>query len=293
MDSSGSSTSVVSRRFNGSVSRQLTPMAILGGTTTILAGLYAGGSPLFTVRVLPIWLVFSGSLAWVYASHRLTDVLRTNWRAYRRDRSRPAPGGWDELTQRRNRLLPNLLTATRPSLGLAAAVLLSQGDIVSAFWVFFVGQVSDLLDGMLARELTTERSDYGERFDAIADLIFHFFTTVGLVIYAVQFDHAWILIIVGIGFATWILPRLGLFEPGSVYAKGLSGLIRGVLIAVMLLLLPPESRTPALFATGYFVTIGLWYQFHITGRELRDGQRPMRRWDELSRSSPPPPGHDA
>lgn len=271
----------LAERLRKLADQQVTPMAVLGGMFTVLAGVYASGNSLFTARVLPIWIIFVASVAWVLASHRLTIRLFVLWRARRRDRDRPAPRDWDARAERRNRLLPDVLTLTRPGLGVAVAVLLIQGDVVIAFWVFFVGQVNDLLDGLLARDLTTNRSDYGERFDAVSDLLFHLACSVGLVAYSLRYDQLWVTVVIAGGIVVWVVPRLGMFEPGSVLAKLLSGIIRGVLLGILLLLLPAESRVPALVASGYFAAVGLWYQALVTGRELRQAQRPRQRWAEL------------
>jgi len=64
--------------------------------------------------------------------------------------------------------IPNLLTASRIVLTPFVAWYLWQGDVETAFWLFFAAAITDLLDGNLAR-LLNQRSVLGAWLDPIAD----------------------------------------------------------------------------------------------------------------------------
>ena len=72
--------------------------------------------------------------------------------------------------------IPNLLTALRIVLTPFVAWYLWQGDVETAFWVFFAGALTDLLDGNLAR-LLNQRSVLGAWLDPIADKLMLLTTT--------------------------------------------------------------------------------------------------------------------
>ncbi len=66
--------------------------------------------------------------------------------------------------------LPNLLTASRLILAPFVAWRLVLHDVESAFWLFVVAAITDLLDGWLAR-LLNQKSEFGAWLDPIADKV--------------------------------------------------------------------------------------------------------------------------
>lgn len=66
--------------------------------------------------------------------------------------------------------LPNLLTASRLILAPFVAWHLWVHDVETAFWIFVVAAITDLLDGFLAR-LLHQQSEFGALLDPIADKV--------------------------------------------------------------------------------------------------------------------------
>ena len=67
--------------------------------------------------------------------------------------------------------IPNILSVLRILLAPVFFGLVAYKNMTWAFWVFFVGGLTDSLDGLLAR-LLNQRSTLGKTLDPVADKIF-------------------------------------------------------------------------------------------------------------------------
>ena len=67
--------------------------------------------------------------------------------------------------------IPNILSVLRILLAPVFFGLIAYKKMTWAFWVFFVGGLTDSLDGLLAR-LLNQRTDLGKTLDPVADKIF-------------------------------------------------------------------------------------------------------------------------
>ncbi len=80
--------------------------------------------------------------------------------------------------------IPNVLSVLRILLAPVFFGLVAYGNMVWAFWVFFVGGLTDGLDGFFARILN-QRSDLGIILDPVADKVFLSSSALALGIYGI------------------------------------------------------------------------------------------------------------
>lgn len=102
--------------------------------------------------------------------------------------------------------IPNLFTLSNLACGLAAGIVLFNGDIILAAWLVGLSLVFDFLDGMAAR-LLEATSELGKQLDSLADMV-SFGVVPGLLMFK--------LFEVGNsegGFASSALPYFGLLIP--------------------------------------------------------------------------------
>ncbi len=66
--------------------------------------------------------------------------------------------------------LPDLLTTTNLSCGVASILLASQGQLTAACGLVFIGALFDVLDGLAARALGGG-SELGKQLDSLADMV--------------------------------------------------------------------------------------------------------------------------
>lgn len=66
--------------------------------------------------------------------------------------------------------IPNLFTLSNLTCGLAAGIVLFNGDIILAAWLVGLALVFDFLDGMAARLLEVT-SELGKQLDSLADMV--------------------------------------------------------------------------------------------------------------------------
>jgi CDP-diacylglycerol--glycerol-3-phosphate 3-phosphatidyltransferase len=72
--------------------------------------------------------------------------------------------------------IPNILSFSRPVLGLIAALFLSANTEISLWWAFsimLVAEATDLADGIIARRFESQRSRLGPTIDPVCDSIYH------------------------------------------------------------------------------------------------------------------------
>ncbi len=172
--------------------------------------------------------------------------------------------------------LPNLLTASRPGLGLLGALALSSEDPELALWLYYAGLITDVADGMLARA-SNSSSDFGREFDRWADVAFNVTTGTALGIYAAAHRSLARLGALAAMVAVTTLSRSGKrrvrVTPHSAIAKYLSGVTRVVIFSLLVSEVPPPRRRLAILAGTSLLLVGGIYEWRVTRGEVRAGLR--------------------
>jgi CDP-diacylglycerol--glycerol-3-phosphate 3-phosphatidyltransferase len=136
------------------------------------------------------------------------------------------------------------------------------GRLVAAFVILSLIEVSDLLDGILARRLGVE-SRAGEILDPYADAATRFLVFVGL---AASGHTLWLLpVVVSLRDLTVSYARIGLTIANESPAARMSGKIKATVQSMgsfLLLLFPilpfSESPTPRLVVTYIIILVTVW-----------------------------------
>lgn len=191
--------------------------------------------------------------------------------AKNRDRSaqtrRNADGSW------RSRI-PNAVTLLRPLFGALCGVAVYQGHGETASWLFLLGYLTDVLDGLLARTLRVA-SAAGRRLDGRADLAFSTMFGAGLAGWAIRESEP--LVIAVLGFL--ILGAVGgglLLSSYSVLSKATAAVHRIVWFGLLLVTVEPNERS-ALLVVGLAVgALTFAYEGVVTWNELKSGARKIR-----------------
>ncbi|MFC1801427.1 CDP-alcohol phosphatidyltransferase family protein [Nanoarchaeota archaeon] len=89
----------------------------------------------------------------------------------------------------------NIITLTRFILTPVIAVLILYNKLVPAAVIFFIAGSSDLLDGIVART-KKQASEFGQRFEAIADIVLYYAVIVALA--ASGNLPQWVILVAGI-----------------------------------------------------------------------------------------------
>ena len=184
--------------------------------------------------------------------------------------------------------LPNVLTVVRILLvPVLVAALLSGaegGDLLAAI-VFAVASLTDALDGWIARRRRSE-STFGKLMDPLADKLL----VVAALVSLVSLDRlaAWVaMVIIAREFAVTGLRQLAM-EHGHVMPASSWGKVKTVSqIAMVLVLIAVDDRTPAVYALVYATVVvtvvsGADYFFNFRSRLRAHAARERRalRLDE-------------
>ena len=179
------------------------------------------------------------------------------------------------------------LTLSRLPIGLITAWLLFRGSFSAAFVVFLVGQLTDILDGVIARRFKCE-STWGAEWDRRMDMTLHGLTAAGYLLGAICTWGTWSTMRGPINAAAWLLvclmPTTLLFKPHSAASKLRSGVIRFVLIGYFIERLPRTPLCIALIVVTLIASIpAVILEIKQTIDDVRTGRR---RWFKSPRQMP-------
>lgn len=164
------------------------------------------------------------------------------------------------------------LTYSRPALGLASGLAMTTGNVATALLWYLVGQVTDTVDGFLARTVGVA-SERGKDWDAFADALLNGLFGLGLMAAAIQPPENFLVIVLvpamGVGFA------LSRSQVHTVLDKVLSGVWRVGMYVLACSQLPREELPAfALLGAGFGVVGGL-YELRVSLYELAAGERKL------------------
>lgn len=180
--------------------------------------------------------------------------------------------------------LANSLSYSRPLIGLIVAWQLFQGHFSAGFAWYLIGNITDVLDGTVARAGKCT-SPEGVELDRKADAVFNTLSTAGYVMGAMYRNELhWAIGLVAATFGLVAVTRWVFgFESNSGLSKLRSGVIRGILMSFMLVKLSWTALDLALMpALAVLAPYAAYYELKVTIEEVRLGKR---RWFK----SPPTP----
>ena len=168
------------------------------------------------------------------------------------------------------------LTLSRLPIGLVTAWLLFRGSFTAAFVVFLAGQLTDILDGVIARRFKCE-STWGAEWDRRMDMALHLLTTAGYVAGALFVWGDWKIALAPFATLAWIfVVTLPFFQRHSAASKLRSGVIRFVLLGFMIVRLPDTTLNYALVLATVICSIPVViHEIKQTIKEVATGKR---RW---------------
>lgn len=180
--------------------------------------------------------------------------------------------------------IPDLLSLSRPALGLFAAVLLWQGRPVQALAVYAFGIVTDVVDGWLARRLRGGTS-WGKDLDGLTDSVMNLFVFGAVVANGIEARDPWFLGVSVFLVLLWVGTRL-FAAKHSVVAKYRSGVTRSVLYVAIAVMLPSPWQWIGLGVGAVLLVVGGGYEFGVTRKDLSSGRRPLvgEGWFQTYRS---------
>ena len=168
--------------------------------------------------------------------------------------------------------VPDLLSLSRPAIGLWAAAFLWNGNVAEAAIVYSVGILTDVLDGWLARRLTGGTS-WGKDLDGITDSVMNILVFGAVAGVGVRDGERWFVIAAILLLILWIVTRL-FTSKHSVAAKFRSGITRSVLYVAIVATLPSPGSWIGLAAGAVMLLVGGRYEWGVTMRERESGARP-------------------
>ena len=186
-----------------------------------------------------------------------------------------SPVEGEERYFRGGRLLPDLLTASRPLIGVVVAGLLIGGAETAAAWAYLLGYATDVVDGWAARRAGVA-SDMGTRLDGWCDVAFHAAVGLGLLFRAAAVGAWAVLVAILLVFLVGqVLPRW--IHVHTVLGKLVGGVNRIVLVTCFLALVPPGAGR-VLLGVAALLLLGSTYLYEarVTLGEHRTGERSLR-----------------
>jgi len=170
--------------------------------------------------------------------------------------------------------LPDLVTATRPGLGLVSGLAVATGHGALGGWMYLAGFLSDVADGLLARRLGVQ-SEAGTVNDGRADVAFHALVGAGLVIAAVREQQWWVLAVLAALLAGGPLVRPWV-AVHTVVGKAIGGAYRVIIFSTFVAFAEPSQRVPLIIGGLVVLCTTYVYEARVTLAELRSGERTMR-----------------
>ena len=170
------------------------------------------------------------------------------------------------------RWIPNVITALRVPLAVAAAVQLLTGHASWAFGLYLAALFTDVLDGMFARAIKAV-TEVGKDFDRWADMFCNLVAGIGVAAAFVFIDRriapvaALVALLVGVTASrVWI-------KPHSLAAKLRSGALRAVLVGFYWWRLPTDDKIVGAVAAGALGIVAGAYEAILMEREFASGRR--------------------
>lgn len=172
------------------------------------------------------------------------------------------------------RLAPDLLTLTRPVLGIGAGVAVALGAGALGGWLYLTAYLTDVADGLLARALGVS-SESGRRLDGVCDLVSMYGVGLGLLVRAVL-DGAWVVVVLLVVATVGgdVLDRTWL-PAHTVLGKALGGVTRVGALALFVVFADPSQRAPLLVGAAIVFGTTFVYEGVVTWNEMRTGERPV------------------
>ncbi|MBI2238198.1 MAG: CDP-alcohol phosphatidyltransferase family protein [Actinobacteria bacterium] len=168
-------------------------------------------------------------------------------------------------------LAPKAVTAVRPVLGALSGLAVYQGSGALATWLYLLGSLSDVTDGLLARTLKVD-SRSGRELDGKADIAFHALVSLGLAGRAVRDRDPAVVLVLATLLATFVLVHFWI-KPHRVLGKAMSGLYWVVVFILLVVTVPHQDRLAVSVAALLLGGATFAYEGRVMWRELKSGAR--------------------
>lgn len=163
---------------------------------------------------------------------------------------------------------------SRVPIALAGLAALLTDRPTLAAWLYLLGYLTDVADGLTARALGVG-SERGRRLDGAADVAFHGLFGLGIAIAGVRYGSWWMVAVLAILVAGERVMRRWI-AAYTVVGKAVAGLYRVVMFSLLVALVPNGERL-GLIAAGVVVMLTTYvYEGRNTLRELHSGERTVR-----------------